>query len=115
MVRQFINLCRTIKRLGGDQSGMALIYVTMSLPVIIGFGLLAIDVGRVTSLQSSLQHGADSLALAGAAELVQKTAPVILLNGADVSIDDLKAIRTFLDANKPTNMKWDPNAPPLNP
>lgn len=58
-----------LKKLGQDTSGMALIYVTVALPVIIGFSLLAIDVGRLTTLQSSLQHGADSLALAGAAEL----------------------------------------------
>ena len=61
-----------------------------------------------------MNRAAKSALVAGAAELVQKTAPVILLNGGDVPIDDLKAIRTFLDANKPTNMKWDPNAPPLD-
>lgn len=52
-----------------DQSGIALIYVTVALPVIIGFSLLAIDVGRLSTLQSTLQHGADALALAGAGEL----------------------------------------------
>lgn len=52
-----------------DESGMALIYVTMMLPVIIGFSLLAVDVSRVSVLQSSLQHGADAIALAMAAEL----------------------------------------------
>ena len=52
-----------------DESGIALIYVTAALPVIIGLALLAVDVGRYTALNSSLQHGADSLALAGAAEL----------------------------------------------
>lgn len=55
--------------LGTDQSGMALIYATVLLPVVIGFALLAVDVGRFTTLNSSLQHGADALALAGAAEL----------------------------------------------
>ena len=52
-----------------DESGIALIYVTAALPVIIGFSLLAIDVGRLSTLQSTLQHGADALALAGAGEL----------------------------------------------
>ena len=52
-----------------DKSGIALIYVTVALPVIIGFSLLAIDVGRLSTLQSTLQHGADALALAGAGEL----------------------------------------------
>lgn len=57
------------RSLHADKSGMALIYVTATLPVIIGFALLAVDVGRFMTLNSSLQHGADALALAGAAEL----------------------------------------------
>ena len=40
-----------------DESGMALIYTTILLPVIVGFALLAVDVGRFTTLNSSLQHG----------------------------------------------------------
>lgn len=61
---------RVLKRsLRADQSGMALIYVTAMLPVIIGFALLAIDASRVYILNSSLQHGADAIALAMAAEL----------------------------------------------
>jgi hypothetical protein len=60
---------RALGRLRNDRSGISLIYVTIALPAIIGFALLAIDVSRVWSLQSSLQHGADSLALAGAGEL----------------------------------------------
>jgi len=58
-----------LKNLRDDRSGISLIYVTIALPVIIGFALLAIDVSRVWSLQSSLQHAADSLALAAAGEL----------------------------------------------
>src|SRR5436190_19854831 len=52
-----------------DRSAAALVYVTVALPVLIGFGLLAIDIGRLTTLQSTLQHGADALALAGGAVL----------------------------------------------
>lgn len=52
-----------------DKSGIAVAYVAAALPVLIGFSLLAIDVGRLSTLQSSLQHGADALALAGAGEL----------------------------------------------
>lgn len=55
--------------LRADESGMALIYITLMLPVIIGFALLAVDGARLYILQSSLQHGADALALAMAAEL----------------------------------------------
>ena len=52
-----------------DESGIALIYITAALPVIIGFSLLAIDIGRLATLQSTMQHGTDALALAGAGEL----------------------------------------------
>lgn len=55
--------------LRADQSGMALIYVTLLLPVIIAFALLAVDASRLYILSSSLQHGADSIALSMAAEL----------------------------------------------
>ena len=57
------------RSLRDDQSGMALIYVTIMLPIIMGFALLAIDASRVYILNSSLQHGADAIALAMAAEL----------------------------------------------
>lgn len=57
------------RSLHADKSGMALIYVTATLPIIIGFALLAIDASRVYILNSSLQHGADAIALAMAAEL----------------------------------------------
>ena len=64
-----MSLTEQFRRFHRDRSAIALIYVTVTLPVLIGLGLLAIDVGRLTTLQSTLQHGADALALAGAAEL----------------------------------------------
>jgi Flp pilus assembly protein TadG len=70
MFRPLSNMItKTARRFGKDQSGVALVYVTMCLPVIVAMGLLAIDMGRVNNLQSTLQHGADALALAGAGEL----------------------------------------------
>lgn len=71
-----------LREFHSNTSGMALLYATIMLPVIIGFSLLAIDVGRVWSLQSSLQHGADALALAGAAELDQRPDAVDRANRA---------------------------------
>ena len=56
----------------GDTSGIALLYITVMLPVVVGLALLAVDVGRIWNLQSSLQHGSDALALAGAGELDQR-------------------------------------------
>jgi len=56
-----------------DTSGVILPYVTMLLTVIVGTSVLALDAARYMSLQSQLQNGADALALAGAAELDQKS------------------------------------------
>jgi Flp pilus assembly protein TadG len=81
------------KRFQNDQSGIALIYVTVALPVLVGFSLLAIDVGRLSSLQSSLQHGADALALAGAGELDRRPDAIVRANRA---IADLVTTNTSM-------------------
>ncbi len=47
--------------------------------------------------------------VAGAAPLVLTTAVVVLTNANGVALDDLKAIRTWADANKPQSMKWFPD------
>ncbi|RWN00996.1 MAG: pilus assembly protein [Mesorhizobium sp.] len=52
-----------------DQRGVALILVSIMLPAIIGFSLLAIDMSRMNNLHNDLQKGTDALALAAAAEL----------------------------------------------
>lgn len=54
---------------GRDRDGGALLYTTLSLPVLIGFALLAIDGSRLMNLNTSLQQAADGLALAAAGEL----------------------------------------------
>lgn len=69
------NLASLISRLGRlprvftQERGAALIYVTLTLPVLVGLGLLAVDGARVFNLGTELQKGADALALAAAAEL----------------------------------------------
>ncbi|MEP9388012.1 pilus assembly protein TadG-related protein [Mesorhizobium sp. KR9-304] len=52
-----------------DERGIALILVSIMLPAIIGFALLAIDMSRANNLHNDLQKAADSFALAAAAEL----------------------------------------------
>ena len=52
-----------------DERGAALILVTVMLPVLVGFSLLAIDMSRVNNLQNDLQKASDAFALAAAAEL----------------------------------------------
>ncbi|MER9654741.1 pilus assembly protein TadG-related protein [Mesorhizobium sp. M0152] len=59
----------TIRAFWNDQRGIALILLSVMLPAIIGFSLLAIDMSRVNSLHNDMQKGADAFALAAAAEL----------------------------------------------
>ncbi|AEH87109.1 TadE/TadG family type IV pilus assembly protein [Mesorhizobium opportunistum] len=62
-------MLRTVRAFWHDQRGIALILVSVTLPALIGFSLLAIDMSRVNNLHNDLQKGADAFALAGAAEL----------------------------------------------
>ncbi|MER9028094.1 pilus assembly protein TadG-related protein [Mesorhizobium sp. M0674] len=62
-------MLRTIRAFWHDQRGIALILVSVMLPAIIGFSLLAIDMSRVNNLHNDLQKGADALSLATAGEL----------------------------------------------
>ena len=57
------------KRFCRSEEGVSLVFVTVALPVIMGFALLVIDGSRVFSLHNDLQKGADALALAAGAEL----------------------------------------------
>src|SRR5690349_20877651 len=82
---------RSPASLYNDTSGMALIYVTLALPVIIGMALLAVDFSRLANLHSSLQHGADALALAGAAELDQRP---------DAIVRSDRALENLINQNK---------------
>ncbi|AZO09692.1 hypothetical protein EJ074_11705 [Mesorhizobium sp. M3A.F.Ca.ET.080.04.2.1] len=62
-------MLRTVRAFWHDQSGIALILVSVMLPAIIGLSLLAIDMSRMNNLDNDLQKGTDALALAAAAEL----------------------------------------------
>lgn len=59
----------TARNFSADRSGMALVYVSLLLPAIVGFSVLVIDMSRIGNLHNDLQKGADSYALAAAAEL----------------------------------------------
>jgi len=91
---------RALGRLRNDRSGISLIYVTIALPAIIGFALLAIDVSRVWSLQSSLQHAADSLALAAAGELDRSPTAI---ERADLAINSNMVTNPALFADAPVD------------
>ncbi len=62
-------ICGFSRRLARDESGAALIYVSIALTVFMGFAALVIDGSRLFALDTELQSAADAIALAGAAEL----------------------------------------------
>ncbi|TIL67017.1 pilus assembly protein TadG-related protein [Mesorhizobium sp.] len=66
-------MLRIVRAFWHDQRGVALILVSITLPAIIGFSLLAIDMSRVNNLHNDLQKGTDSLSIAAAAELDGKS------------------------------------------
>jgi len=65
-----------------DCEGVVLPYVAIMLGVIIGLSALALDGGRLMSVQTQLQNGADALALAGAAELDRRPDSIIRARAA---------------------------------
>src|SRR6516165_2219744 len=70
------------KQLWSDCDGVVLPYVAIMLGVIIGLSALALDGGRLMSVQTQLQNGADALALAGAAELDRRPDSIIRARAA---------------------------------
>ncbi|RUW25281.1 MULTISPECIES: pilus assembly protein TadG-related protein [unclassified Mesorhizobium] len=67
----------TIRRFWHDQRGIALLLVSIMLPAIIGFSLLAIDMSRVNNMHNDLQKAGDAMALAAAAELDGRTDSIV--------------------------------------
>lgn len=56
-------------RLAQNESGAVLVFVGVTAAVVIGFGALAVDVGRMASNHTQLQAAVDAAALAGAGQL----------------------------------------------
>lgn len=76
----------TIRAFWNDQRGIAMILVTIMLPVLVGFAVLAIDMGRANGLHNDLQKGVDALALATAAELDGRSDSIVRANLAKVTL-----------------------------
>ncbi|MEE8283423.1 MAG: pilus assembly protein TadG-related protein, partial [Alphaproteobacteria bacterium] len=122
MMCKFIGLKRQWTRIARcflkTEGGGVAIYVAFVSAVMIGFGALVVDLGRLFTLQTELQNAADVAALAGAAELdgqsdsitrarlaattalVTASSPTGILNfqtyapgGADVTFDPIADIR----------------------
>ena len=52
-----------------DQRGIVALYAALFAALILGMGVLSIDVGRVVVLRTQLQNAADAAATAAAAQL----------------------------------------------
>ncbi|WP_183927778.1 TadE/TadG family type IV pilus assembly protein [Rhizobium mongolense] len=62
-------LSRVIRRFWNDHHGYVIALTLVAMPLLLGFSLLVIDVGRGNNLHTDLQNAVDALALAGAREL----------------------------------------------
>ena len=65
-----------------SKGGGVAIYVALLLPVLIMGAVIGVDAGRLYTLHTTLQQGADALALAGAAELDRKSSAITRANNA---------------------------------
>ncbi len=70
------------KHLWSDSDGVVVPYVAITLVVVIGLSALALDGGRLMSVQTQLQNSADALALAGATELDRRPDSIIRAKAA---------------------------------
>lgn len=59
----------------GDERGGVLILTALMLPILLGFGALAIDISRAYVTKGQLQIAADAAATAGAISLMEKEEP----------------------------------------
>ncbi len=58
-----------IRSLWRDRRGAVAIYVSISMPMLLGIAAISLDLGRLMSVNTDLQSAADAAAMAGAAEL----------------------------------------------
>ena len=73
-----------IRSLWRDRRGAVTIYIAASMPVLMGIGAMSLDLGRLMTVNTELQSAADAAAMAGAAELDQKTGARNNARAADV-------------------------------
>jgi len=71
-----------------DRRGVAMITVLVALVALIAAGALAIDVGLVWAARTQLQNATDAAALAGGANLIDKTGPSVTLSEAETAVLD---------------------------
>jgi Flp pilus assembly protein TadG len=79
---EYSAMVRWLRHFARQDRGAVLAYVTIALPVLVGLGILAVDVSRLSNLSTSMQKGADALAIAGAAELDRSPTAITRANAA---------------------------------
>ena len=108
--RSVVSACNTLVQLPGhlarDVRAGILVYVTATLPAILGLSLLTIDASRLFSLHTSLQKATDAMAIAGAAELDGTPSAFARSNSAIEEV--VKNADVFSDENGggPTDVEW---------
>jgi Flp pilus assembly protein TadG len=75
-------LSKAITRFLDDNRGYVIALTLISMPMLLGFSLLVIDVGRGNNLHTDLQNAVDALALAGARELDGSSGSIIRAEAA---------------------------------
>ena len=86
-----------VRHLWDDRDGAILPFVAIILVVVLGLSALAVDGGRLMSVQTQLQNAADALALAGAAELDRRPDSI---TRAQAAIDNLISNRVVGAGNQ---------------
>ena len=93
-------ILKSLFRLRKDESGVAFLYFTMTLPVLIGLTSFAIDLGYVWYVKTRLQVAADMGALAGASKLY--TADAQAVTDLATTYVNLNLPADWTGGNKPT-------------
>jgi len=101
-----------------DERGVAMVTVLVALVALIAAGALAIDVGLVWASRTQLQNATDAAALAGGANLIDKTGPSVTLAQADAAVLDQAGLNAsvaapggvVVDAADVTYGHWDLDA-----
>lgn len=88
-----------LTRLFAARDGAVAIYVAFVSVLMMGFGALVVDAGRVYTLQTEMQDAADAAALAGAAEL-DLTATSITRATAAAKTTFVNNVQTFATGGK---------------
>jgi Flp pilus assembly protein TadG len=88
-----------MSRILKDQSGIAIIWVAIGMSCILGFAVLALDLGAIQTTRTQLQNAADAAVLAAAYELVPDGTPLgqRKQNARNVAIGIAGLNRAFID------------------